>query len=121
MFTHLIFDSIKKYSTPTFSDIITTNMHCKILAVILLTPLALAAPTPVPSNDNIVGHQRRTIRERDTSSVIGSLITAALPLAEKALGSLMPVLEKMILGKRSDGSLVYEIEIPHKVPKAGKE
>lgn len=102
-------------------------MQLKFLAVILLAPFALTAPAPIPNSiDNVIGRPTHTIQERQapSSSIISTIISAALPIIEKLLSSLLPTIEKMIasaLAKRSDGSLVYEIQVPHGISEHLKE
>ena len=101
-------------------------MQFKFFAI---APMALAAPTLVPNTDNVVGHLAHTLQERQSSSapsssMIGSIMSAALPVMEQMLSSMLPTIEKMItssLKKRSDGSVVYEIQLPHGISEALKE
>lgn len=104
-------------------------MQFRFLAITLIAPLALTAPTPSPNIDNVVGRPTHTIQERQSSgssssSMISSIMSAALPIVEQMLSSMLPTIESMItsaLKKRSDGSIAYEISIPHEISEALKD
>ena len=111
-------------------------MQLKYIATTLLAPFTFAAPTPVPNVDNIIGRPAHGLQERQSSSsssgssssIISTVISAALPVVEQMLSSMLPQIESMItsalsgkLSKRSDGSVVYEVQLPQEYAKALKE
>ena len=103
-------------------------MQFKFLTTALFLPLALAAPTPLPTADDIVARPAHALQERQSSSgggasssMISSIMSAALPIIEQLMSSMLPTIESMItsaLKKREvkrDGSVVYEVEVPRDV------
>ena len=109
-------------------------MQIKYIAVVLLAPFALAAPTSIPNVENVTGRSAHALQERQSSSsgasssMISTVISAALPVIEQMLSSMLPQIESMLtsalsgkLSKRSDGSFEYEVQLPREHAGARKE
>ena len=103
-------------------------MHLTRVAVLLLAPFALAAPTPLPNNAETVSRPSHALQERQSgggSSIMSTLVSVGLPIAEKFITAAIPAIMSAISGaakmkKRSDGSVVYEIQVPREALEAIK-
>lgn len=103
-------------------------MQFKFFAIPLLIPLAFAAPTGI---DNVTERPAHMLQERQqggSSSIISTIISAGLPIIEQLMSSMLPQIESMLtsalagkVSKRSDGSVVYEVQLPQAYAEALKE
>ena len=109
-------------------------MQLKFIAVALFAPFTFAAPTPVASVNDIIGRPAHALQKRQnsssgsSSSIVSSIMSAALPVIEQMLSSMLPKVESMVtsalagkLVKRGDGSIVYEVQLPQEYSEALKE